>query len=159
MSSLLRPLTTNYPGQFSYELLLPHLSDWPKQQAMVLDRAGKQEEAAHVYVCCEVNKMEKYILTTPTTRLATKCSFEEAEAYARRVENVVNVFDMTFDGIIATKSPQEAVLFLSRNFDHVDVPKALVMLPDEMTLESLFDLMHVRCVVFVRGMIVKRQEY
>ena len=111
--------------------LLPRLDDWPREQAQVLDFAGRRREAAYL--------------------LATRCSREEAESYARSVKDEENVFDLVLDGLLSRgggNSDEDddadgALRFLVRNVDSMDAGRALKALPDRLDLESCMELVRV----------------
>ena len=112
-------------GSMNYESLLSLLDDWPREQALVLDRLDRKREAAFT--------------------LATRCSIGDAERYARNAinEHVTGLFDTVLDGLINRPdvSHAEALAFYTRNFNLMQDPiRALGLFSDDVPLASCMGL-------------------
>ena len=103
----------------NYLTLLPRLDDWPREKALVLDKIGRRKDAANT--------------------LATKCSLNLAENYAQNVFPFENVYNTVFDGLIEKNDEVEALIFLGRNFDRLDLVRAIGLFPDSLSLETCMD--------------------
>ena len=111
----------------SYDQLLPKLDQWPKEQALALDMLGRWKEAAFA--------------------LASLCSLEEAEAYARRRErDEAGLFDTVLDGLTSKVDADSnaALSFFSRNFNRMqDTVRGLSLFDDDIPLAQCMDLVRV----------------
>lgn len=110
-------LVSTSPANMNFTVLLSRLDKWPREQAVVLDRLGRRQDAAFT--------------------LATKCAeFQVAEAYALQVLSEQNVFGTVYDGLVSSGKQTAAIEFLAKHTDRLDCAKCFARLPSSLALSK-----------------------